>query len=61
MAQDHPSSTRARMTPVPTASLIESGTIRPAVEKVVPFDSTKEAIALVEGGHAKGKVVISMT
>jgi len=49
------------MTPVPTASLIESGTIRPAVEKVVPFDSTKEAIALVEGGHAKGKVVISMT
>lgn len=43
------------------ASLIESGTIRPVVEKVVPFDSTKEAIAFVEAGRAKGKVVISMT
>jgi alcohol dehydrogenase len=43
------------------AALIESGTIRPIVEKVFPFDSTKEAIGLVEDGRVKGKVVISMT
>lgn len=43
------------------ASLIESGTIRPVVDTVFPFDSTREAIASVEGGRVRGKVVISMT
>lgn len=43
------------------ASLIESGAIRPVVEKVFAFDDTKQAIASVEGGRTKGKVVISMT
>lgn len=38
--------------------LIESGAIRPVVDRVFPFESTNEAMAYVEGGRAKGKVVI---
>ncbi|WP_431097382.1 NADP-dependent oxidoreductase [Polaromonas aquatica] len=40
--------------------LIESGAIRPVVDKVFPFASTNEALAYVEGGRAKGKVVIKV-
>lgn len=42
------------------AALIEAGTIRPVVEKVFPFEATNEALAFVETGRAKGKVVIKM-
>ena len=42
------------------ASLIESGAIRPVVDKVFPFESTNEALAYVESGRAKGKVVIKL-
>jgi len=38
--------------------LIESGAIRPVVDRVFPFESTNEAMAYVEGGRAKGKVVV---
>ena len=41
-------------------SLIESGIIRPVVDRVFPFASTKEAMAYVEAGRAKGKVVVSV-
>jgi NADPH:quinone reductase-like Zn-dependent oxidoreductase len=41
-------------------SLIESGVIRPVVDKVFPFEQTGEALAYVETGRAKGKVVISV-
>ena len=40
--------------------LIESGAIRPVVDKVFPFESTNEALAYVESGRAKGKVVIKV-
>ena len=40
--------------------LIESGAIRPVVDKVFPFAATNEAIAYVESGRAKGKVVIKL-
>jgi NADPH:quinone reductase-like Zn-dependent oxidoreductase len=40
------------------ASLIESGVIRPVVDKVFPFEKTGDALAYVETGRAKGKVVI---
>lgn len=40
--------------------LIEAGAIHPVVDKVFPFDSTNEALAYVESGRAKGKVVISI-
>jgi alcohol dehydrogenase len=42
-------------------SLIDGGFIRPVVDRVFPFASTKEAMAYVEAGRAKGKVVVSMT
>ena len=42
------------------ASLIDSGNIRPVVDRVFPFESTKEAMAYVETGRAKGKVVVKV-
>jgi NADPH:quinone reductase-like Zn-dependent oxidoreductase len=41
-------------------ALIDEGIIRPVVDRVFPFASTKEAMAYVEGGRAKGKVVVSL-
>lgn len=40
--------------------LIESGMIRPIVDRVFPFESTNEAVAYVESGRSKGKVVIKV-
>jgi NADPH:quinone reductase-like Zn-dependent oxidoreductase len=42
------------------ASLIDSGIIRPVVDRVFPFASTKEALVYVETGRAKGKVVVKV-
>ena len=39
-------------------SLIESGVIRPVVDRVFPFESTNEAMVYVERGRAKGKVIV---
>lgn len=39
-------------------SLIDSGIIRPVVDRVFPFESIKEALAYVENGRAKGKVIV---
>jgi len=39
-------------------SLIDDGIIRPVVDRVFPFASAKEAMAYVEAGRAKGKVVV---
>jgi alcohol dehydrogenase len=41
------------------ASLVDAGIIRPVVDHVFPFESAKEAMAYVETGRAKGKVVIA--
>jgi NADPH:quinone reductase-like Zn-dependent oxidoreductase len=40
--------------------LIESGVIKPVMDKVFPFEQTNEAMAYVETGRAKGKVVIKV-
>ena len=40
--------------------LIESGVIKPVMDKVFPFEQTNEAMAYVEAGRAKGKVVIKV-
>jgi NADPH:quinone reductase-like Zn-dependent oxidoreductase len=41
-------------------SLIESGAIRPIVDRVYPFQATNEAMDYLETGRAKGKVVINV-
>jgi NADPH:quinone reductase-like Zn-dependent oxidoreductase len=40
------------------SSLIETGTVRPVLDRVFPFELTKEAMAYLETGRAKGKVVV---
>ncbi len=42
------------------SKLLEAGTIRPVVDRVFPFEATNEAVAYVEAGRAKGKVVIEV-
>jgi NADPH:quinone reductase-like Zn-dependent oxidoreductase len=41
-------------------SLIDAGVIRPVVDRIFPFESTKAALAYVETGRAKGKVVVKV-
>ena len=41
-------------------ALIDSGAIRPVVDRVFPFESTKEALAYVEQGRARGKVIVKV-
>lgn len=40
--------------------LIDAGTLRTVVDRVFPFAETNEALAYVETGRAKGKVVIKI-
>jgi NADPH:quinone reductase-like Zn-dependent oxidoreductase len=40
--------------------LFDAGAIRPVVDRVFPFESTNEALAYVEAGRAKGKVVVKI-
>jgi len=40
--------------------LLDSGHIHPVIDKVFPFNQTKEALAYLEEGRAKGKVVVKI-
>jgi NADPH:quinone reductase-like Zn-dependent oxidoreductase len=40
--------------------LLNTGRIRPVIDKVFPFDQAKEALAYLEKGRAKGKVVVQI-
>lgn len=40
--------------------IIDAGYIIPVIDKVFPFEHTKEALAYLEEGRAKGKVVVQM-
>ena len=42
------------------SSLIDAGVIRPVMDRIFPFASTNEALAYVEGGRARGKVVVKL-
>jgi NADPH:quinone reductase-like Zn-dependent oxidoreductase len=42
------------------AALVDDGVVRPVLDKVFPFRSTNEALAYVETGRARGKVVITV-
>lgn len=41
-------------------ALVEAGVIRPVVDKVFAFEQADEAVAYVESGRARGKVVIKV-
>ncbi len=41
-------------------SLINTGKIKPVIDKVFPFEQTNEALAYVESGRAKGKVIVKV-
>lgn len=41
-------------------ALIDAGAIRPVMDKVFPFQETKDALAYLETGRAKGKVVVKV-
>lgn len=43
------------------AKLIDAGVIRPVVDKVFPFAKTADALAYVETGRAKGKVLVAVS
>lgn len=40
--------------------LFDAGAVRPVIDRVFPFASTNEALAYVEAGRARGKVVIKL-
>jgi NADPH:quinone reductase-like Zn-dependent oxidoreductase len=40
--------------------LIDSGAIRPVMDQTFAFDAVNEALAHVETGRAKGKVVVKV-
>jgi NADPH:quinone reductase-like Zn-dependent oxidoreductase len=42
------------------AALLDSGRVRPVVDRVFPFQATNEALAYLETGRARGKVVIKV-
>ena len=40
--------------------LVESGQLRPVIDRKYPLHETPAALAYIEGGHARGKVVITL-
>ena len=42
------------------AALYDAGTLLPVLDRTFPFDGTLDAMAYVEQGHAKGKIVVAM-
>ena len=43
------------------AGLIERGKLKVILDRTYPFARIPEALAYLEGGHAKGKVVVAMS
>jgi len=43
------------------AELVENASIRPVIDRVFPFDEADEALRYAETGHARGKVVVSLS
>jgi NADPH:quinone reductase-like Zn-dependent oxidoreductase len=40
--------------------LVESGKLHPVVGRTFPLSETPEALRYIEGGHARGKVVVTL-
>ncbi|MET1009255.1 MAG: zinc-binding dehydrogenase, partial [Gaiellaceae bacterium] len=45
---------------VALAALIEAGKVTPVIDRTYPLSDVAEALAYVEEGHARGKVVITL-
>lgn len=43
------------------AELIEAGKLRPVIDRTYPLTQAAEAIRYLEGGHARGKVILSLS
>lgn len=43
------------------AALIDAKKVEVVVDRIFPFTEAKEALAYLEGGRAKGKVVVRMS
>jgi NADPH:quinone reductase-like Zn-dependent oxidoreductase len=41
-------------------TLIEAGEIKPVVDRVFSFEATNDALAYIETGRSKGKVVVKL-
>ena len=39
---------------------VDAGILRPVVDRIFPFAATQDALAYVEQGPAKGKVVVTL-
>lgn len=42
-------------------ALVEAGAIRPVMDRIFPFKATNEALAYLDTGRSKGKVVVQLT
>jgi NADPH:quinone reductase-like Zn-dependent oxidoreductase len=42
------------------AKLVEAGTVRPVIDRVLPLEEAAQAHAYLEKGHARGKVVLTV-
>ena len=42
------------------AGLIEAGKVRPVIDRTYTLSEVPEAIRYLEGGHARGKIVITI-
>ena len=40
--------------------LVEAGHLTPVIDKIYPLHETAAALRHIEGGHARGKVVVSL-
>ncbi len=43
------------------SALIETGKVRPVIDRTYPLSETRHAIDHVGGGHARGKVVVTVS
>jgi alcohol dehydrogenase len=42
------------------AALVDQGVVKPLVDRVYPFEQVGDALAYVETGHARGKVIVQI-
>jgi alcohol dehydrogenase len=40
--------------------MIDEATLTPVIDKVFPFEKCREAFRYLDGGHARGKVVVAV-